>query len=108
MIWIGCFLIGLSLLLRYLGTRTLIHLCSEHWDDLFEPLLGHQRTSNAPPLFPDLSPADFDDLIIANPKILRALPRDVMRLGMLRLGLRNWGKASFWIGLGLVVLGMVR
>jgi hypothetical protein len=111
MLWISIaiVLIMLSFVLRYLGARTLIALCGEHWEILFEPLPGDsQPVRMDPPLFPGLTPADFDALIIRDSSVLRHLPPKIMKAGMRRIGLRNWGKASFWMGTALVLVGLLR
>lgn len=100
MIWIGIVLVVLSIGMRILGVGVLRVLCGTHWAVLFGPLPGETPVAGSlPPLFPGLSPADFDDLITKRRETLRLLPAPLARLAWWRLGLRSWSRAFFWIGL---------
>jgi hypothetical protein len=105
MLWIGISLVVASVAMRFAGVALLRILCATHWAVLFGPLPGQPPSgSDARPLFPGLSPADFDDLIKKRRETLRLLPPPIARLAWWRLGLRNWSRAFFWIGM-LLLLG---
>lgn len=104
----GIVLIVSSVVLRYLGYRTIIALCGEHWETLFgrPPYDTGKSLQLGPPLFPNSTPADFDALIVRDPAVLRGLPSEIMKAGMRRVGLRNWAQALFWIGAALLIGGL--
>jgi hypothetical protein len=99
MIWIGLSLVVASLGMRLAGVVVFRVLCGTYWSTLFDPIPGQTPTPrDSVPLFPGLSPADFDELIKRRRAILRDLPPNIARLAWWRLGLRNWSRAMFWIG----------
>jgi hypothetical protein len=106
-VWISLSLIGLSVLMRFAGVAVFRVMCGTHWAVLFDPIPGVTHVSEPTrPLFPGLSPADFDDLIRKRRDVLRVLPPRIQSLAWWRLGLRNWSRAFFWIGV-LAILDAV-
>lgn len=98
--WIGIGLILVSFVGRFASVVVLRVVCGTHWAELFDPLPGQvARTAGSTPLFPGMGPADFDDLVLARREILRRLPKHIARPMWWRVGLRNWSRAFFWIGL---------
>jgi hypothetical protein len=102
--WLGAALVVAGVVMRFAGVAVLKRMCATHWNLLFDPMPGQGPSpQRVEPLFPGLGPSDFDELIKKRGAILRHLPLEVANLAWWRLGLRNWGRAFFWIGVLVLV-----
>ncbi len=97
----------MSLLLRYLGYRTLMALCEENWDQLFGSIPTERELEHAFESFSaesSLTPYDLDQMLRKGPdEFLLLLPDGIQKQAWRRKGLYNWSRATFWIG--ILVLG---
>jgi hypothetical protein len=109
MVWIGLALIALSMFMRLAGVTVLRTVCANHWDELFDPIPGRAAAPVAvAPLFPGIGPADFDDLVKAERSVLRRLPNHIAGPMWWRVGLRNYSRALFWIGMFSLISSVIR
>ncbi len=101
---LGFALVLVSVFLRFAGVVLFRVLCGTYGHDLFEPI-SRARPLTHVALFPGFSPDEFDNLLRQHwRRVIPVLPPKAQSLAWWRIGLRNWSRGFFWLGVFLLLV----